>query len=153
MGNWLFKTEPDVYGVEDIAASDDQICVWDGIRNFQARNFLRDQTIVNDRVFLYHCQCSKPGIYGIARIHRTGYADPAQFDSSSPYFDPKATFSIPRWFCVDLQLVELLAKPILLPALKAHPSLASLGLFRQPRLSVVPVTPDEGLLLMALVGT
>lgn len=151
MGNWLFKTEPNVYGVEDIAASDGQICVWDGIRNFQARNFLRDQTAVDDRVFLYHCQCPKPGIYGIARILRTGYADPAQFDLSSTYFDSKASFSNPRWYCVDLQLIESLAKPLLLPALKAHPSLSSLGLFKQPRLSIVPVTPAESLLLMALV--
>jgi predicted RNA-binding protein with PUA-like domain len=151
MGNWLFKTEPKVFSVGDIAAADGQICVWDGIRNFQARNFLRDQTAFDDRVFIYHCQCSKPGIYGIARIHRAGYPDPAQYDRSSPYFDAGATPSNPRWYCVDLQLVHLLTEPILLSLLKTDHTLAGLGLFKQPRLSVVPVTPVENLVLMALV--
>ncbi|HNG61218.1 MAG TPA: EVE domain-containing protein, partial [Cellvibrionaceae bacterium] len=74
----------------DLAAADKQTGVWDGIRNFQARNFLRDKAAVGDRVFIYHCQCSAPGVYGIARICRAAYPDPAQFDPQSPYFDPKS---------------------------------------------------------------
>lgn len=152
MGNWLFKTEPNVYSVGDLARSTNQICTWDGIRNYQARNFLRDSVKHYDRVFLYHCQCPQPGIYGIAHVHRAGYPDPAQFDPASAYFDPKALSTAPRWYCVDLQLQHLLiSTPLLLPEIKQHSELTQLGLFKQPRLSVVPITENENELLTTLI--
>jgi predicted RNA-binding protein with PUA-like domain len=151
INHWLFKTEPHIYSVNDLATSDNKIARWDGIRNYQARNFLRDDTAINDRVFLYHCQCSKPGIYGVARINRAGYADPAQFDSGSAYFDAKARPDLARWYCVDIQLEHALEEPLLLPRIKDDQRLSQLGLFKQPRLSVVPITESESTHLMALI--
>lgn len=153
MAAWLFKTEPQVYSTDDLFTAENKIGVWDGIRNYQARNHLRDDAKVDDQVFLYHCQCSKPGIYGVARVLTAGYVDPAQFDEMSPYFDAKATKTAPRWYCVDIQLEERLEMPILLPQIKYQPELQDLGLFRQPRLSVVPVSSEQASLLMALART
>lgn len=150
MAAWLFKTEPHVYSTDDLFAAENQIGVWDGIRNYQARNYLRDETEGGDLVFLYHCQCTKPGIYGFARLLTGGYVDPAQFDEMSPYFDAKATKTAPRWYCVDIQLEERLKIPILLPQIKNHAELQQLGLFKQPRLSVVPVSSEQASLLVAL---
>lgn len=143
MRYWLFKTEPQVYSVADLAAAPGQTGVWDGIRNFQARNFLRDDTAVGDRVFIYHCQCPTPGIYGVARICRAAYPDPAQFDPQSPYFDAKAQADNPRWFCVDIQLEHRLTQGLAVKSIKQQAALENLGIFKQPRLSVVPVTPQE----------
>lgn len=151
MRYWLFKTEPQVYSVTDLAAAPEQTGVWDGIRNFQARNFLRDEAAIGDRVFIYHCQCAVPGIYGIARICRSAYPDPAQFNPQSPYYDAKAKSDQPRWVCVDIQLEQHLAKPLAVKVIKQQSALASLGIFKQPRLSVVPVTQQESDHLLALL--
>lgn len=138
--------------MSDLAALENQICTWDGIRNYQARNFLRDDVVLNDRVFLYHCQCSAPGIYGIARIKTACYPDPAQFNEASPYYDPKALVSNPRWYCIDIQLEQaLIAKPLLLPQIKQHSALDEMGIFKQPRLSVVPLTDAQSMLILALI--
>lgn len=150
MAAWLFKTEPHVYSTDDLFAAKNHTGVWDGIRNYQARNHLRDEAQIDDLVFLYHCQCSKPGIYGLARMLTNGYADPVQFDEMSPYFDPKASKALPRWYCVDIQLKERLRTPILLPQIKNHVALQDLGIFRQPRLSVIPVSQEQASLLVAL---
>ena len=125
--------------------------MWDGIRNFQARNFLRDEAALGDRVFLYHCQCPAPGIYGVARIQRSAYPDPAQFNPQSPYYDPKAQPDKPRWMCVDIQLEYQPTTPLLIHAIKQQASLESLGIFKQPRLSVVPVSAQEGAELLSLL--
>jgi predicted RNA-binding protein with PUA-like domain len=151
MGNWLFKTEPHVFSVNDLATAKKQISAWDGIRNYQARNFLRDDVKLNDRVFLYHCQCKAPGIYGIARVKRACYPDPAQFNEASPYYDPRALIDDPRWYCVDIQLEQALTKPLLLPVIKQHSALDDLGIFKQPRLSVVPLTDVHTSVISALI--
>lgn len=151
MRYWLFKTEPQVYSVANLAAAPEQTAMWDGIRNFQARNFLRDEAALGDRVFLYHCQCPAPGIYGVARIQRSAYPDPAQFNPQSPYYDPKAQPDKPRWMCVDIQLEYQPTTPLLIHAIKQQASLASLGIFKQPRLSVVPVSAQEGAELLSLL--
>ncbi len=152
MRHWLFKTEPHVYSVEHLAAAPSRTGVWDGIRNYQARNFLRDCAALGDRVFIYHCQCPQPGIYGTALIRKAAYADPAQYDSESDYFDPKASRENPRWVCVDIQLEHRLPRSLSVQDLKAHPELSALGIFKQPRLSVVPVSDAESSILLSLIA-
>lgn len=143
MNYWLFKSEPDVYGIDHLAAEPRQQCRWDGIRNFQARNLLRDRVQVGDQVLFYHSGCPRPGIAGLMEIVKAGYADPAQFDSASSHYDPKATQENPRWYAVDVKLRKKFAQPVPLTALKANPDLKNMILFQQGRLSVVPVTTAE----------
>jgi predicted RNA-binding protein with PUA-like domain len=136
---WLLKTEPDEFSIQDLAKSPEQSARWDGIRNFQARNFLRDQAKINDTLLIYHAQCKSPGIYGEACLIKGPYADPSQFDPQSPYFDPKATPASPRWYCMDIRLVQCFKQPVLLNTLKQQPQLSGMVLFKQGRLSVQPV--------------
>jgi len=143
MHYWLFKSEPDVYGINHLAAEPGQQCRWDGIRNYQARNFLRDGVAVGDRVFFYHSSCPRPGIAGVMEVVRAAYPDPAQFDPESDDFDPGATPEKPRWYAVDVKLVGRFARIVPLSELKAHPALAEMRLFKQGRLSVVPLTATE----------
>jgi predicted RNA-binding protein with PUA-like domain len=140
---WLFKTEPDDISLSDIKAAGKKGMRWDGIRNYQARNFLRDQLAVGDSVFIYHSQCKAVGIVGTAEVIRAAYPDPAQFDAKSPYFDAKATVDEPRWFCVDIRFVGALNQPILLSQLKADKKLVAMALIKQGRLSIQPVTEGE----------
>lgn len=143
MAYWLFKSEPDVYSIDDLAAEPTGAGRWDGIRNYQARNLLRDQVKSGDNVLFYHSSCKVPGVAGTAKIVSAPYADPAQFDSKSPYFDPKATEENPRWFCVDVSLVEKFPTVIPLDTLKQEPSLVNMILFRQGRLSIQPIAAPE----------
>ncbi|MDC8830776.1 EVE domain-containing protein [Alteromonas gilva] len=144
MQYWLFKSEPDVFGIAHLANRPDQTEPWDGVRNYQARNFLRDEVGLGDRVFFYHSSCKTVGIAGVVEIVRAGYADPSQFDPESDYYDPKASREKPRWYSVDVKLVECFDHILTLKDIKANPHIRELGLVKKGhRLSVMPVTHDE----------
>lgn len=140
---WLFKAEPDVYGIDHLAAAPNKTGRWDGIRNYQARNFLRDQIKLGDEVFIYHSSCKNVGIVGIAKVVKTAYPDPTQFDPESDYYDPKSPPENPRWISVDIQLTQVFPRLISLAEIKAQPALENMVLIRQGRLSTQPVTSDE----------
>jgi len=137
------KSEPDEVSIDDLAAAPKQTIAWFGVRNYQARNFMRDDMKVGDRVLFYHSSCPKPGIAGIARVSRLAYPDATQFDRKSKYHDPKATTARPRWVNVDVTFVKK-ARLVPLTELRAHGELASLRILqRGNRLSITPVTPAE----------
>ena len=143
MAYWLFKTEPHEYSLDDLAQAGRLGAPWDGIRNYQARNLLRDQVACGDEVLIYHSSCRAVGVVGTAQISRGAYVDPDQFDSHSPYYDAKATSEAPRWYRVDLMFVEKFNRPVPLTLIKATPNLADMALLRQPRLSIQPVTARQ----------
>ena len=143
MNYWLFKSEPDEYSLTDLKQEPGQIGRWDGIRNYQARNFLRDQVAEGDGVLFYHSACKVPAVAGTARVVRAAYPDPAQFDPESKYYDPKASADAPRWFCVDLQWQSEFRNPVPLKDIKQNPALAEMVLIKQGRLSIQPVTAEE----------
>lgn len=141
MQYWLFKTEPDEFSIDDLKRKNEEI--WDGIRNYQARNFLRDQVALGDLVFIYHSSCKEPGIVGIAKVIKTAFPDPSQFDSQSKYYDAKATTDNPRWTSVTLEFIDKL-RIIALSKLKADKQLESMYLVQKgSRLSIQPVTSEE----------
>lgn len=148
---WLFKTEPEEYSIFDLDKEPEKIVRWDGIRNYQARNFLRDQVQTNDWVFIFHSSCRPAGIVGTARIHRSAYADPSQFNRDSPYYDPKSNEDRPRWFAVDLRLVEIFSDIISTAMIKNNHMLANMHLLRQGRLSIQPVSAGEWGEIMTMV--
>ena len=139
--HWLMKTEPDVFGIDDLARVG--IEPWTGVRNPWATKFMRDEMAVGDAVLFYHSSCLPPGVAGLARVARTGVVDPTQFDATNKYFDQKATAEKPPWICVDVEFVEKLPRLVSLDELRQHPALADMMLLRVPRLSVQPVTPIE----------
>lgn len=140
---WLFKSEPDVFSIDDLATAPDQTTRWDGIRNYQARNLLRDQVKPGDGVFFYHSSCKTPGIAGTAEVCSQAYPDPLQFDPESPYFDGKSDPDSPRWFSVDLRLQTRFTDLIPVKTLKSEQALTDMVLFRQGRLSIQPVTEEQ----------
>lgn len=141
MRYWLMKSEPSDCSIDDLAAMPEQTVAWYGVRNYQARNFMRDQMTPGDLAFFYHSNCAVPGIAGIVRVSRRAYPDATQFDPASHYFDPKATQEAPRWLNVDVTLVRKTA-PVSLAALRAAPELAALRMLqRGNRLSITPVDP------------
>ena len=150
MKYWLFKSEPDEYSIADLAAKPAGRGPWDGIRNYQARNILRDNISKGDLVFFYHSSCKVPGVAGIAKVVRAAYADPAQFDQQSDYFDGKATVDNPRWYCVDISFVEQFDEVVSLKTLRAEAGLSEMVLLRQGRLSVQPVTSAQWQLILSL---
>lgn len=152
MNYWLFKSEPDEYSLSDLKREPGQTGRWDGIRNYQARNFLRDEVREGDGVLFYHSACKVPAVVGTARIARTTYPDPAQFNPESKYFDPKASSDNPRWFCVDIQWQREFPRPVPLAEIKQNPQLAEMVLVKQGRLSIQPVTEKEWKLLSKLGG-
>jgi predicted RNA-binding protein with PUA-like domain len=140
---WLMKSEPDVFGVDALAAAPKQTAAWWGVRNYQARNFMRDDMHLGDLALFYHSSCPEPGIAGIMRVSRLAYPDETQFERNSEYFDPAATRDNPRWVNVDITLVR---KTRLLPLqeLRAHRELAGMRVLqRGNRLSITPVAPQE----------
>ena len=146
---WLFKSEPDAYSIDDLKR--DRRAPWDGIRNYQARNMLRDDTRVGDRVLFYHSSCAEPAVVGIARIASKPYPDPSQFDPESKYHDPKSTPEAPRWLLVDLAFERKLRRPITLAELKEHPALGEFRLnHRGNRLSIFPVDREHWDLVLGL---
>jgi predicted RNA-binding protein with PUA-like domain len=143
MRYWLMKSEPDEFSIDDLAAAPTKTTPWFGVRNYQARNFMRDQMKVGDLGFFYHSSCPEPGIAGVVRVSKAAYADASQFDRKSPYFDPKATRSAPRWLNVEVTLVKK-TRLIALAELRATPGLATMRVLqRGNRLSITPVTPQE----------
>lgn len=150
---WLFKSEPDEYSLDDLAAEPSGQGRWDGIRNYQARNILRDQVQSGDQILFYYSSCKVPGVAGIAEVSRAAYPDPAQFDSNSRYYDAKATPDQPRWYCVDVTFKEKFSQVISLTSLKAQPALANMVLLKQGRLSVQAVTPAEWRRILSLANT
>lgn len=143
MARWLVKTEPAECGIDDFAAAPDTPIRWDGVRNYQARNFLAAMA-EGDEVFVYHASCKDIGIAGVVRVTRTAYVDPTQFDPQSPYFDARSTPDQPRWQAVDLRFVRKLPRLIPLDRLKTLPGLEGLPLVqRGSRLSVMPVSEAE----------
>ena len=144
MAYWLFKSEPDAFGIDDLAARPDKTEPWDGVRNYQARNFMRDEVKAGDLLFFYHSSCKDVGIAGVAEISRDAYPDASQFDPESKYYDPKSDRDNPRWFCVDVTFKEKFASVLPLATIKAMPEIEQLGVVKKGhRLSVMPVTPDE----------
>lgn len=144
MKYWLFKSEPDVFGIDHLAKLPKQTDHWDGVRNYQARNFMRDEMKVGDQGFFYHSNCAEPGIVGIVEIVRTGYPDHTACDPKSKYYDPKSDPENPRWFMVDVKLVRKLKRTITLQELKEYPQLEDFPLVRRGnRLSVMPVTASQ----------
>ncbi|MEO7157983.1 MAG: EVE domain-containing protein [Vicinamibacterales bacterium] len=150
MRYWLMKSEPDEFSIDDLASAPGQTTPWFGVRNYQARNFMRDQMRVGDGVFFYHSSCPEPGIAGIAKVSAPAYPDASQFDRKSPYYDPKAEPEAPRWFNVDVKF-DARTRLISLDELRAHPELAHLRtLQRGNRLSITPVDPGEWAFIVKL---
>ena len=148
---WLMKSEPDVYGLEHLKAEKNQTCEWDGVRNYQARNLLRDEIRKGDGVLFYHSRVDPPAVVAACTVVREGYPDPTQFDPKAKYHDPKSKPDDPRWFCVDIQLTREFAREVPLPELKETPGLEEMMVTRKgARLSVQPVTPEEWKIVTAL---
>jgi len=139
--NWLVKSEEEVYSIRHLER--DGITSWEGVRNFEARNLMRDEMKVGDEVLFYHSNAKPAGVAGLARISREGYPDSFAFDAESPYFDPKSDPTQPRWFMVDLQFVEAFPEVVSLERIKSHPGLTGMVLLRRSRLSVQPVSERE----------
>ena len=138
MTYWLMKSEPDDYSIDDLKR--DRREPWDGIRNYQARNMMRDDMKVGDQVFFYHSNCKEPGVVGIMKVASKPYPDPTQFDPDSKYYDPKSSPEDPRWCLVDVSYKRKLKRTITLAEIKAHPGLDDMILTRKGnRLSIMPV--------------
>jgi predicted RNA-binding protein with PUA-like domain len=151
MAYWLFKSEPEVYGFDHLLAEANQTTGWDGVRNYLARNYLRDSVKVGDGVLFYHSNADPPCIAGIAKVVRAGHPDPTAFDPSSDHHDPKSKPSEPTWYQVSIKAVKAVDPPLGLPRLREMPELAGMELLRKgSRLSVQPVTEGEWKAVMAL---
>jgi predicted RNA-binding protein with PUA-like domain len=149
MTHWLLKSEPDAYSIDDLERDGREM--WDGIRNYQARNMMRDDMRVGDGIFFYHSSCREPAIVGLARVASEPYPDPTQFDPESRYYDPKSSSEAPRWCLVDVEFVRRLERPITLAELKEQPGLDGLLLTRRGnRLSIMPVSDEHRDLILGL---
>ena len=151
MRYWLMKSEPDVFGVDDLAREPRKTTAWWGVRNYQARNFMRDDMRVGDLALFYHSSCPEPGIAGIMRISRRAYPDATQFDPASEYYDAKATRDDPRWVNVDVTLVRR-TRLVSIQELRGHPELADMRVLqRGNRLSITPVSDAEWTFLQTVL--
>ena len=143
MRYWLMKSEPDEFSIDDLARAPRRGSAWFGVRNYQARNFMRDQMQIGDQVLFYHSSCAEPGIAGVAEVCAKAYPDKTQFDPKSKYYDAKATRDKPRWVCVDVRFIKK-TRPVGLSELRRHKELAGMRLLaRGNRLSITPVDPGE----------
>ena len=143
MNYWLMKSEPDECSIDAALAAPKHLTPWTGVRNYQARNYMRDQMRVGDGVFFYHSSCPEPGIAGLAEVASAPFVDPSQFDKKSDYYDPKSKREAPRWFCVDVRALKKI-KLIPIAELQAHKALKDMVTLRPGnRLSITPVTPAE----------
>lgn len=141
---WLMKSEPGEFGIDDLAARPSKTEPWDGVRNYQARNLMRDEMRPGDQAFFYHSACDEPGIVGIVKIASKAYPDPTAFDPKDKHYDPKSDPDDPRWFLVDVKLVRKLKRTIPLKELKQHDAIADMVLLRRGnRLSVMPVSESD----------
>jgi predicted RNA-binding protein with PUA-like domain len=152
MNYWLMKSEPTEVSVDDALAAPKATVPWTGVRNYQARNFMRDAMQVGDGVLFYHSSCAEPGIVGIAQVVSTPYPDPTQFDPESPYYDPASKRDTPRWVLVDVQVLRKIAN-LTLPQLRARPELADLLVLKKGnRLSITPVEPKHWKAILKMAG-
>jgi predicted RNA-binding protein with PUA-like domain len=143
MNYWLMKSEPDECSIDDALAARGRITPWTGVRNYQARNYMRDAMRIGDNVLFYHSSCAEPGIAGLAEVASASYADPSQFDRKSDYYDPKSKREAPRWFCVDVRALRKI-KLIPIAELQRHKALKNMVTLRPGnRLSITPVTAAE----------
>ena len=150
---WLVKTEPDVFSIQDLAKAPKQTTCWDGVRNYQARNMLRDQMKLGDRVLVYHSSTEPMAIVGIATVVKEGYPDHTAWDKKDPHYDPDSTKESPRWFMVDIQLERIFDRPLTLAELRKNPALKEMELLRKgSRLSVQPVTKSQFEAVVKLAG-
>ena len=144
MKYWLFKSEPEEFSINDLKKKRSKTEHWDGVRNYQARNFMRDDMKIGDLGFFYHSNCDVPGIVGIVEVAREGYVDHTAFDPDDKHYDPKSDPDKPRWFMVDVKFVERFPDTISLQELKTNPKLADMRLVQKGnRLSVMPVEKKE----------
>ena len=152
MPYWLMKSEPDEFSIEDLARAPGKTTPWFGVRNYQARNYMRDAMRVGDGVLFYHSSCAEPGIAGLARVASVPHADETQFDRASPYFDPKAARENPRWMLVDVELVRK-TRLVSLDEMRAQPGLEDMVVLRRGnRLSITPVTAGEWKIVTKLLS-
>ena len=153
MAYWLFKSEPDCFSFADLMAEPGRTTGWDGVRNFQARNFLRDEIKLGDGVLYYHSGANPPAIAGLAEVVREGHPDTSAFDPSADHHDPKSLPEAPTWFQVSIRGVQAIDPPLKLPRLRAIPALAKMELLRKgSRLSIQPVRSEEWAAIMDLAG-
>ncbi|MGR9107796.1 MAG: EVE domain-containing protein [Gammaproteobacteria bacterium] len=151
MKYWLMKSEPGEFSIDDLARIPDRTTHWDGVRNYQARNMIRDDMKIGDQVFFYHSNCQEPGIVGIMEVCREAYPDSSAFDPEDKHFDPKSKADCPSWFMVDVRMVRKLARAIGLNELKQFAQLENLALVRRGnRLSVMPVTREQWDFILSL---
>ena len=151
MSCWLMKSEPTSFSIDDLKKAPARKTYWDGVRNYQARNMMRDEMKKGDRVFFYHSNCSEPGIVGIMEVVREAYPDPTAFDPASDHFDARSDPQNPRWFMVDVKYVRHTHRVIPLAELKQQEALKNMPLVKRGnRLSVMPVTEDEWKYILAL---
>ena len=152
MAHWLMKSEPSELSIDALKKCPKGTTAWDGVRNYQARNFLRAMK-KGDLAFFYHSSCPAPGVYGVVEISREAYPDPTAFNPASEYYDPKSTSDQPRWFMVDVRLKQIFRSPTLLDAIRNEKSLRDMQLVqRGSRLSVMPVTAREWKTILKLTG-
>ncbi|OAN16934.1 EVE domain-containing protein [Photobacterium jeanii] len=150
MAKWLFKTEPDTFSIDTLKQQ--KVSCWEGVRNYQARNMMRDAIKVGDEVFIYHSSCKDVGVVGIATVIKEAYPDHFQFDPQSPYFDPKSSPENPRWIMVDIEYQRHL-RLVSLKRLKANPALAEMPLVKRGnRLSIMPVTDAQWQEILTMTG-
>ena len=151
MQYWLMKSEPDTFGIDDLAARPKATEHWDGVRNYQARNMMRDDMKAGDQVLFYHSACKTPGVAGIAEVVREGYPDFTARDPESKYYDPKASEDNPRWYMVDVRFVRKLKRLIPLSELKDNPQLEGMPLLKRGnRLSIMPVDAQHWQQILAM---
>jgi predicted RNA-binding protein with PUA-like domain len=151
MTYWLFKSEPDTFSIDDLKSRGAKGETWDGVRNYQARNMLRDDVKKGDLLFFYHSNCDVPGIVGVAEVIKAAFPDPTQFNPDSKYYDPKATPQNPRWFCPQVKFRSRFKSTISLEQLKQIPALEDMALVRKGnRLSIMPVSADQWEFILGL---
>ncbi len=151
MNYWLMKSEPETYSIDKLLAAKNQTDHWEGVRNYQARNFMRDNMKLKDKAFFYHSNCETPGIAGIIEIVRESHPDPTALDPFSIYYDPKSTPENPRWFMVNVRCLEKFENIIPLSHLKTYPELSTMTLLKPGnRLSVMPVSPHDWNFILTL---
>jgi predicted RNA-binding protein with PUA-like domain len=149
---WLFKSEPSCFSFDDLENRPDRTEHWDGVRNFQARNFLRDEVLTGDGVLFYHSSIPRPAIIGTADVVRGGYPDWTAFDPESDHFDPRGTPDAPLWFMVDVRFGRRFPHEVSLEEIKGHPALSGMELVRRSRLSIQPVSEREWEIILHLGG-
>ena len=152
MAYWLFKSEPGCFSIEDLANRPGMTEHWDGVRNYQARNYLRDAVKPGDLMLFYHSNIPEPTVAGIAEVVRGGYPDYTAFDPGSEHFDPKSSPGAPIWYMVDVRFVAAMPRPVTLEKIKGNPLLADMPLVTRSRLSIQPVTPEEWRTILAMGG-